>query len=132
MLCYAIQYILCYALSCLGLIRVKIAFQKVNKVFGRNCLLFVFVLCGSTMQGAVDTPLYVSTTYIYSKPYDMTFPESTYYILITYMYMVCEWRLLVTCRSHVLLQGFFFNVGANEKSANTCHASVFFLSLIHI
>ena len=124
MLCYAIQYMLCYALSSLGLIRVKIAFQKVNKVFGRNCLLFVFVLCCWTLQGAVDTPLYVSTTYIYSKPYEITFPESTYYIHVYGLWMARPRDLQVAC---AFTQGFFCNVGANEKHANTCHASFFFL-----
>ena len=113
MLCYAIQYMLCYALSFLGLIRVKIAFQKVNKVFGRNCLLFVFVLCCWTLQGAVDTPLYVSTTYIYSKPYEITFPESTYYIHKYGLWMACPRDLQVACA----FTGFHFSdVGAKVVS----------------
>ena len=107
----------------LGL-KLQIAFQKVNKVFGRNCLLFVFVLCGSTMQGAVDTPLYVSTTYIYSKPYDMTFPESTYYIHVYGLWMASPRDLPVACA----FTRFLFQCrgqGRMTLSSTPCDGSVF-------
>ena len=118
---------LCYALSSLGLIGVKIANCIPESEQSIRPKLFIVRFCIVLLNPArCSGHTIVCKYYIHIQQaiYEMTFPESTYYIHVYGLWMARPRDLQVAC---AFPQGFFCNVGANEKHANTCHASFFFL-----